>query len=266
VQLVYIDGAMLERAGDAEHWARLAEAILTRLGPGHERFQAWLFNNRGSSRLQNGDLKAGEADLAEAVRLKEKIEGRDHPDVAQSLVSLAEVHARSGNFQTALTEIDRALEIFDRSYGPGGTQSATALINRCEYLNSMGRHSDALESCRAALSAIETTLGKDHQWSAYALTGTGIALISLGRADEALPNLRRALDLRERLEPKVDLRAETRFALARGLWETGDRPAGRAAAAAARAEYDKFPKDVRKRDAVDVWLAAHLVQPARARR
>ena len=47
----------------------------------------------------------------------------------------------------------------------------------------------------------------------------GNALIGLGRANEALPVLRRALDLRERIESRLDLLTETRFALARALWE-----------------------------------------------
>jgi len=263
VQLVSVAGAFLGRPDVGEQWAHLADAILKRMGPGHERLWAWLANNRGFSRYEAGDLEGAEADLREAVKLKEKILASDHPDIALSLNTLAEVHARQGHFAAAIEETDRARAIFDRAYGPGATLSFYGLGNRCEYLNGLGRYADALESCRAALPGVEAAVGREGLWLAYPLTATGVALIGLGRAKEAVPDLRRALAIRERSDPKLDVRAETRFALARALWESGDRVAGRATGEAARAEYAKIPKAERERRAVDAWLVAHAVRAAR---
>ena len=256
---------MLDRPDDAERWAHLATGILKRMGPGHERLQAWLANNRGLSRMQAGDLEAAEADLREAIRLKQKVLGSDNPDVAWSVSSLAEVRAHRGDFADAIAVTDRALAILERAYGTSSPMSLYGLGNRCEYLNGLGRYGAALESCRASRSGFAPTVGENHVWFAYTLTAEGIALIGLGRAKDALPDLRRALDLRERIEPRLELHAETRFALARALWETGDRKAGRAAGEAARAVYAKVPKAERERRAVDAWLAAHVVRAARPR-
>jgi len=262
VQLVYVDGGLLEHYDATERWAHLADAILKRMGPGHDRLRAWLASNRGASRILAGDLEAAEPDIREAIRLKERIGGRDHPDVAHSLLSLAEIYARRGEFAAALTPIDRAREIFDHSYGPGSPMSAETLSNRCEYLNGLRRYAEALQSCQLASHIYAATVGENHPWSAYALTAAGIAHIGLGRPNEAVPELRRALDIRERSDPMRDVRAETRFALARALWDSGDRAAGHAAGEAARAEYAKIPKAERERRAVDAWLAAHAVHAA----
>jgi len=109
---------------------------------------------------------------------------------------------------------------------------------------------------------LAATVGEDHVWCAFALTAEGNALIGLGRAKEALPDLRRALDIRERSEARRNLWGETRFALARALWETGDRAGSRAAAEAARTDYAQVPKAEGERRTVDAWLAAHVVAAA----
>jgi len=51
INLVASVGYQLARPEEGERWGRFADAILKRMGPGHERLRAWLANNRGSSRL-----------------------------------------------------------------------------------------------------------------------------------------------------------------------------------------------------------------------
>jgi hypothetical protein len=76
-----------------------------------------------------------------------------------------------------------------------------------------------------------------------------------------VPLLTRALNIRERLESTPGRRADTRFTLARALWDAnGDRTRARALAAAARAEYQQMGNADRQIRSVDDWLAAH---PAR---
>src|SRR6476659_3376482 len=130
--------------------------------------------------MQAGELDAAEADLREAIETKEKILASDHPDVARSLNSLADVHARRGDFADAIEKSDRARAIFDRAYGAGNPNSLYGLGNRCEYLNGLGQFAAALESCQASRSGLAAAVGKDHVWFGYDLTAEGIALIGLG--------------------------------------------------------------------------------------
>jgi tetratricopeptide (TPR) repeat protein len=265
VQLIALNGYYLDRSDEGERWAQLADAILRRMGPGNGRLRSWFSHNRGLSRMQAGDLKAAEPDFRAAITLKQNVEGRDHPDVALSLNSLADLHARQGDLAAAIEETDRARAILDRTHGPGSLMSARGFMNRCEYLNGLGRHAEALESCQTAFPTVEATLGPNHAWVGHTLTSMGNALVGLGRAKDALPALRRALDIREH-ESRLELQAEARFALARALWQTGDHAAGRAAAETARAEYAKVAKAKRERDTIDAWLVAHVVRPEQARR
>jgi tetratricopeptide (TPR) repeat protein len=257
VMLVGFVGYNLERLEEGERWARLAEAILERMGPGHERLQGWLAQNRGLTRMVAGQLTAAERDLRTAVTLKRKADGGDSPDVARSLDGLANVNARRGDFAAAVDLTDQARVIFEQSYGPEHILVGLGYSNRCEYLNGLGRYQEALDSCQRAMAILGPALGRDHLWLGYALTATGNALIGLRRASEALAPLRRAVEIRKRVEFSSAERGETWFALARAQWDAGtDRAAARAAAETARSEYAKAPAAEAKQREVEAWLAA----------
>ena len=256
VMLVTVAGYELARPEDGERWARFADAILKRMGPGHERLMAWLANNRAAMRARAGDLTSAVADLRAAIGLKRKADGGDTADVALSISSLAEVLGRRGEFAAALEASAQSIAIFDRVYGAGNMMSARDYSNRCEMLNGLGRYREALASCQRGLEGSEVTLGHDHKWIAYPLTASAIALIELHRPAEALPPLRRALDIRKRLEPNAAERGETWFALARAEWEVGERAVARDAAEAAHQEYAKALASAAQLQAVDAWLAA----------
>ena len=258
VALVGTVGYMLGRPEEGERWGRFADAILKRMGPGHERLQAWLANNRGETRVFAGELAIAEPEMLKAIALKRKVDGGASADVAESMNTLAELYARRGELVKAIDMADQARAIYDREYGSDGIMSGRGYSNRCEYLSTLGRYGEALDSCQKALAIWEAALGTDHVWLGYALTGIGVALTGLQRPREAVAPLRRALDIRKRREALAAARGETWFALARAEWDAGeDRAAARAAAASARSEYATAPGAEEKVRAVEVWLAAH---------
>jgi tetratricopeptide (TPR) repeat protein len=258
VALVGSVGYMLGRPEEGERWGRFADAILKRMGAGHERLQAWLANNRAVLRVYAGDLVTAEPQLLKAIALKRKVDGGDSADVAESMNTLAELYARRGELVKAIDMTDQARAIYDREYGSDGIMSGRGYNNRCEYLSTVGRYGEALDSCQKALAIWEAELGTDHVWLGYALTGIGVALTGLQRPREAVAPLRRALDIRKRRDALAAARGETWFALARAEWDAGeDRAAARAAAATARSEYTASPGTEAKVRAVDAWLAAH---------
>ncbi len=105
-----------------------------------------------------------------------------------------------------------------------------------------------------------------HPYLAYPLTGIGVAHWKEHRPAEAIAPLERALAIREAGELDVGAVAETRFALARALWDAGrDRARARRLAATARADYQRLHaqngkegrKEDKKSNEVGDWLAAH---------
>jgi eukaryotic-like serine/threonine-protein kinase len=266
IQLAGITAWEMNRLDDGERWAHLADAILRRMGTGHARLEGWLAHNSGLARQRAGDFQGAEAELRRAVALRQSAEGGGDAEIATSLNSLAEVLGLRGKFAAAIETADLARAKYDRVYGPGSAISATVLSNQGEWLNSLGRHQEALDDFRRAVVEEEAALGPDHVFLAYPLTGTGVAQVALHRAGEAVPILTRALDIRERHELKPEVRAETRFALARALWETGsERDRARTLASAARAEYTKVPNMESHTGEIDAWLATRAA-PTRGKR
>jgi serine/threonine-protein kinase len=258
VQLVGVVGYGLSRPEDGEYWAREADAILERLGPGHERVLSWLLTNRGLLKRQSGDFAGSLRFDEQALALKEKALGPNHPDVASSLANIDTTLSELGQYDRALSNNDRALAIDRRAYGDWHPAVARSLSNRGEALNALGRYSEARDAFQGALARWEDAYGPDHLYLAHALTGLGETDLATGRLEPAVASLERALRIREQRELVPYQIAETRFALARALRKMGaDRSRAWRLASQARAAYAALPLFAPRLHRVDDWLASH---------
>jgi tetratricopeptide (TPR) repeat protein len=234
----------------------VAEALQRRLGPGHDRTAAWLYQDRADLRIRQGDFTAALSDFEQALSLKQKALAPSHPDVAITLLSIASVQNELGNHLAGLEAADKAVEIYRNAYGGNSPQLAHPLGNRGESYELLGRYVEAEQDLRLAADLSEQWVGPDHPWTAYPLTALGKTLILEHRASEATSVLERALRVRERSEPNAELVAETRFALARARWELGqDRASALSLAEAARDAYRTMPEQAKHAAEVDTWLA-----------
>ncbi|MES1208246.1 MAG: serine/threonine-protein kinase, partial [Pseudomonadota bacterium] len=172
--LVWVVGYLQGRFEEAQRWAKNAEAVLQRLG-GHEQVRAWLLNNLGGIYEMQGDGAASLKAHEDALALKEKALGREHPDVGASEGNLAVALQTLGRSQEALEHVDRSIEILEAGLGAGHPELATQLSNRGEILNALGRYRDARSSFEKARVIWERELGLDNRNLAYALTGIGIS-------------------------------------------------------------------------------------------
>jgi hypothetical protein len=250
-------GDYTDRTDDSGHWLAAARALVNRLGPGHDLLRAWLLQDETVRLLAARKPAEALVTIRDAVSMKERSLPPDHPDVALSLNSEAEVMLQLGRTTDALEINARIYKTFLAAYGPASTEIAFTLSNRGEYLVDLGRPAEALEPGRRSLAVWEAQLGPEHAFLAFPLMVLGRASLDLGRPKEARAPLERALRLREAGSVDPTLLAEARFALGRALWDAdADRARARRLAAQARDAY-AVAKDDAKTAAVDAWLAAH---------
>ena len=249
-------GYFLGRREEGERWEKLAEALQRRLGPGHDRTAAWLYQDRADVRIRQGDYQGAFSDLQLALSLKRKVLPPNHPDIAISLLAIAAVQNELGDHGAALIAADKAVEIYRNAYGNESPLVAHPLGNRGESYELLGRYSEAERDLRTTVDLAAQWVGPDHPWTAYSLTALGKTLIFEHRLREATPILERALRIREKSELNAELVAETRFALARARWELGrDRSGALTLAEAARETYRKMPREAKHATEVEAWLA-----------
>jgi tetratricopeptide (TPR) repeat protein len=236
---IYLSGYLEHDMVRAQHWANQARVFLKRVG-GHDLLRAWMLNNIGVALDANGDKVAAAEELEESLRIKERILGKDHPDVAFSLANLADTLNSIGRSKEALELSNRGVEILSRTFGASHPRLIAQLANRAEILNRLGRYEEARHDAERAVAVQRTEAGPELNLI-YALAPLGEAELGLGHSTRAIAPLRQALHLAEEQAVTEEL-PRLRFALARSLWDSGrDRKQARLLAAAAAAPVASTP-------------------------
>jgi serine/threonine protein kinase len=257
--LVYTFGYLQSDYAQSDRWASAADAVLRRLG-GHDLQRAWLLNNLSSVDSLRGRKEEGLRYAEEALALKQKARGPDYPDVGISEGNVSVALEDLGRDQEALAHVDRSIEILSHGLGAEHPEVATQLMNRGEILNALGRYREARRSFEGARIIWERELGLDNRNLAYVLTGIGLSYLAERDAISALAPLERAWNIREAKETDPLRRGETRFALARALWDSErDRARAEALAQGARDAYGRAG-DKAKVAEVDAWLTSRKLK------
>jgi tetratricopeptide (TPR) repeat protein len=161
-----------------------------------------------------------------------------------------------GRSEEALAHLDRAVALLERGLGSGHPDLGLSLSNRGEILNALRRYSEARQSFERARNIWEREMGTDDLNLGFALIGIGESYLAEGNASSALVPLERAFRIREAKEVEPSRRAETRFALARALWDSRrDRGRARVLADEAKATYAKTAAKAKLAE-IDAWLHA----------
>jgi len=256
-QLIFLVGQASARDVEAERWSRVAEAILTRLGPGHDLLSAWRANNLAIVLEGRGEHDRALALFQQALKTKMRAVGEMHSDVGLSLSNIAYALHRMGRTDEALSKNERALEILRATIGSEHPLSADTLANHAEFLVDRGRADEARVMAEQALSIMERELGSDHPELAVPMLIQGLSDLAVGKAATAVPILERSLKICESITPSHPRTGEVRFGLARALWET-DHSSRQALALAerARTELQADPRAKTKTAMVDQWLVS----------
>jgi len=261
-EAVYALGLATEYAR-AEDFASEAQAVLDRMG-GDAQQQGSLLVNLGSLHLLEGQYAVAATDLERARlllttelghddplalnatgnlakayealgRLDEALAlldetisatrrrlGPDHPSLYNRYYATAQAQTRRHNYGMAHKYIDEAIRISRKHMGEDNTQTANAILIKATIFQEERRYQDALATYQQALAMHQKVLEPNNQLFSYSYDGIGQSLLGLGRPEEARPMLEKALAIRG-TDP-VDL-ADTEYALARALWQTGPQKA-----------------------------------------
>lgn len=246
------------RGEGAAALARLQRALELRqkeYGPDHPQI-ALSLNNVGAALFTVGRVPEAIDHFTRSLAIRERLLGPDHPMVATTLNNVAELERLLRRYDSSLEHHRRALAILEKALGPDHPRVAESLDGLGALRRATGHAREALEHHRRALQIRERAHGRKHPRRSYSLTGIGRALIELRQPAQAIAPLHEALRLREASAAEPGDLSETRFALARALWESGsDRSRAIVLAKQARDGYaplgSAYAPDLAE---VDAWL------------
>jgi CHAT domain-containing protein/Tfp pilus assembly protein PilF len=171
----------------------------------------------GNTRAQDADLvranalnqqivelyRQGRYDAAvpaakEALAIRERALGPGHPDVATSLINLADLYRAQSRYAEALPLYQRGLTIFEKAVGPDHPNVATSLNNLAELYRAQGRYPDAEPLYKRSLAIREKALGPDHAAVAASLNNLALLYRAQGRYPDAEPLYKRGLTIFEK--------------------------------------------------------------------
>jgi tetratricopeptide (TPR) repeat protein len=195
---------------------------------GQPLLRARLLDTLGGIHTSLGLFAEARPLLAEALAIRERLRGPEHPEVAETLVRLGALARLSGQGD-AVPLFRRALAIREARLGTESPEVAEVLNDLGTAFAAGGRFDEAEATLRRTLALQERLWGSRDRRVAKTLHNlSGVALYR-GRLDECEGLLRRALAIRERALPADDLDlAGSREALALLLRKRG-RPAEAAA-------------------------------------
>jgi tetratricopeptide (TPR) repeat protein len=257
--LIYVVGYGLDRPEGGKRWARISNAILNRLGPGHARTRSWMLNNLAAIYVGAGDFEQARPLFEQAIAIKEETLGKEHPDVAAGLSNLAQCYLELGLTRQAVEAAGKAIAILSTHGDPDTPFIADSYDVRGTTFCSVGRYREAAQDFQEALAILHRSgeSSPTHPETGSALHGLGEVKLAQADPAGAARLFEEALSLREKAELDVTIVADTRFGLARALWDSGgDRTRARSLATQARTIFAAHDRTKREQ-VVTAWLEAH---------
>ncbi|MCP4442918.1 MAG: tetratricopeptide repeat protein [Aureispira sp.] len=135
----------------------------------------------------------------QALNIKKKVLGKERPDFAAELSSLAALHEVMGNYEEALPLYTQATNILEKLLGKEHPHFATSLNNLAALYQSMGNYDKALPLYIQAINILEKVLGKEHPDFATSLNNLAFLHESMSNYDKALPLYIQAINILEKV-------------------------------------------------------------------
>ncbi|HEY7726865.1 MAG TPA: CHAT domain-containing tetratricopeptide repeat protein [Candidatus Eisenbacteria bacterium] len=150
-----------------------------------------------------GRPEAWEA-AAQAVQLKERAFGNEHPEVARTLALASIIYQQAGKREEAERLARRSVTIYERSGGADSLPLARALQLWANVRVDQAEYTAARAIYDRSIAIREKLLGADHPEVATGLNALAILLRRMGEYEEARRVHERAIRIRERSLPPDD--------------------------------------------------------------
>jgi CHAT domain-containing protein/tetratricopeptide (TPR) repeat protein len=137
--------------------------------------------------------------LERALKARERVLGRDHPDTLTTVNILAELYQLQVRYAEAGPLYQRALEARERVLGRDHPDTLTTVNNLAELYRLQGRYAEAGPLYQRALEARERVLGRDHPNTLSSVNNLALLYRAQGRYSEVEPLYQRALEANERV-------------------------------------------------------------------
>ncbi|MBU7583075.1 MAG: CHAT domain-containing protein, partial [Nostoc sp. TH1S01] len=130
-----------------------------------------------------------------SLAIREKVLGKEHPSVAQSLNNLAGLYEAQGNYRQAEPLYLRSLAIFEKVLGKEHPSVAQSLNNLAGLYRAQGNYRQAEPLYLRSLAILEKVLGNVHPSVAMSLNNLAILYHAQGNITRATDFLRRGLEV-----------------------------------------------------------------------
>jgi tetratricopeptide (TPR) repeat protein/nucleoside phosphorylase len=173
-----------------------------------------------------GDFRRANMAHERALKIFERIYGRDHTDIYRALDSLGRVQREWGNLEGALQTFERAGQIAEKLVGANHAHVGTAAVNRALVYLELGQHDKAYEEAarglniyRVAYKEPEDNSKLRNEATVWALFVQADTLAAIGELDRAVRDHECVLNWRlDRQQSGHAHQASSYFALAEAIW------------------------------------------------
>ncbi|NES22511.1 MAG: CHAT domain-containing protein, partial [Symploca sp. SIO3E6] len=133
----------------------------------------------------------------QALQMRQRLLGEEHPDVASSLNNLAFLYSSQGRYSEAEPLYRQALEMKQRLLGDEHPDVAYSLNNLAFLYSSQGRYSEAEPLYRQALEMNQRLLGDEHSLVASSLNNLAGLYWAKGEITHAIDLLNQGVSIEE---------------------------------------------------------------------
>jgi len=163
----------------------LIQTYIADLPVQHAQWAANILAIKREKYYNAGDYSQAEKYYLEAIDIKEKIFGKDHPSYATSLNNLGLLYVKMGDYSQAEKYYLEAKNIFEKVLGKDHPDYAISLNNLGLLYNKMVNYSQAEKYYLEAKNIREKVLGKEHPDYATSLNNLGSLYVKMGDYSQA---------------------------------------------------------------------------------
>ncbi|MCI0695058.1 tetratricopeptide repeat protein [candidate division KSB1 bacterium] len=180
-------------------WWQRAQQICEAHQPFAEELLVSILNNRGHVFQLQGDWISAFTQYKQALAIRKKRFGEEHPEVARSFDNLGELLGAQGNRDGALTLHRRALAIRKNVLGEEHPEVVASLMKIGEILRLQRDYAGAFAPYRQALAILQNVYGEAHPYVVTCLDNMGRVLEAQGDWAGALTYYKQALAIRRQV-------------------------------------------------------------------